>query len=80
MTSDPDMHELARDVAIMEQSMATMRAENETLRADLTATLAGMRTDMATHREDAAKRETRLVFYMVAIVGIGLTIFGFITA
>lgn len=64
-----------------------MRPENETLRADLAATLAGMRADMALHREDGAKRdaegakrETRLVFYMVAIVGIGLTIFGFVTA
>ncbi len=60
--------------------MKTMRSENETLRADLAATLAGMRADMALHREDGAKRETRLVFYMVAIVGIGLTIFGFVTA
>ncbi len=74
-------------IARLEERMETVRAENETLRADLAATLAGMRMDMATHREDAArrdvdaaKRETRLIFAMIAIVGIGLTIFGFVTA
>ena len=35
--------------------MKTMQAENETLKADLTATLSGMRTDMA--RRDAARSE-----------------------
>ncbi len=39
-----------------------------------------LRADMALHREDVAGREMRLVFYMVAIVGISLTIFGFVTA
>ncbi len=48
--------------------MKTMQAEKETLRADLAATLSGMRTDMAKHREDAAKRETRLTVTVVATV------------
>ncbi len=31
-------------------------------------------------REGAAQREVRLTFAMIAIVGVGLTIFGFLTA
>ncbi len=36
--------------------MKTVQAENGTLKADLAATLSGMRADMATHREDAARK------------------------
>ncbi|MCY4151358.1 MAG: hypothetical protein OXE94_03870 [Aestuariivita sp.] len=35
---------------------------------------------LAQMREDAAKHETRLIFAMIAVVGVGLTIFGFMTA
>ncbi len=105
MDPEPDIHDLARQVAVMEQSM-------ETMQANLTATLEGFRTDQARLREtmahwktdmahwktdmakrdaeaanaaarrdtDMARRETRLVFYMVAIVTLGFTIFGFVTA
>ncbi len=61
ITSDPDMHTLARDVAVMEERM-------NVLQANLTATLEGFRTDqaklredMALHREDAAKRDVEAV-------------------
>ncbi|MCY3996514.1 MAG: hypothetical protein OXF07_10255 [Rhodobacter sp.] len=60
--------------------MKTVQAENETLKADLAATLSGMRADIARHREDAARRETRLILAVAVIVGVGLTIFGFLTA
>ncbi len=57
------------------------------LQANLTASLEGFRTDQATLREamalrraDATRRATRLVFSMVAIVALGFTIFGFMTA
>ncbi len=50
MKNGPDMHDLVRRVAVMEERM-------QKLRVDLAATLAGMRADMATHREDAAKRD-----------------------
>ncbi len=57
------------------------------LQTNLTATLEGFRTDqaklredMALYREAAAKREIRLIFAMLAIVALGFTIFGFITA
>ena len=38
-----------------------------------------LREDNAKRDAESARRETRLVFYMAAIVGAGLTIFGFVT-
>ncbi|MCY4007775.1 MAG: hypothetical protein OXE84_13290 [Rhodobacteraceae bacterium] len=57
MSEEPTLHELAKLCAVLEERMNTKMAENETLKADLAATLSGMRADMATHREDAAKRD-----------------------
>ncbi|MCY4153354.1 MAG: hypothetical protein OXE94_14125 [Aestuariivita sp.] len=37
------------------------------------------RTDIARLAEQSAHREVRLIFAMIAIVGVGLTIFGFLT-
>ena len=39
-----------------------------------------LREDNAKRDAESARRETRLVFCMIAIVGVGLTIFGFVTA
>jgi len=61
-----DPVELNERVARLEERMETMKAE--------------YRTDIARLAEDLAKQETRLVFYMIAIVGVGLTVFGFVTA
>ena len=36
--------------------------------------------DMARRDAEGAKRETRLIFAMIAIVALGFTIFGFVTA
>jgi len=60
--------------------VARLEERIETMKADLTATLEGFRTDQAVLREDMAKHETRLVFYMIAIVGTGLAIFGLVTS
>jgi len=61
-----DPVELNERVARLEERMETMKSE--------------YRTDIARFAEDLAKQETRLVFYMIAIVGVGLTVFGFVTA
>ncbi len=50
MDPEPDIHDLARQVAVMEQSM-------ETMQANLTATLEGFRTDQAKLRETMAQRD-----------------------
>ena len=56
--------------------MNTVKAENETLRADLAATMSGMRTDIAGYREDAARRETRLILAMAGMIALATTILG----
>ncbi|MCY4153678.1 MAG: hypothetical protein OXE94_15830 [Aestuariivita sp.] len=68
-------------------ALKTIRAENEAMESRIDTRLAEnqsamdrLRADMATHREDAAKRETRLILAIAVIVGVGLTIFGFLTA
>jgi len=48
------------------------RAENDAMESRIDASLAQM-------REDMAKRETRLILAVAVIVGVGLTIFGFLT-
>ncbi len=35
-----------------------------------------LRADMATHREDAAKRETRLILAMAGMIALAVTILG----
>jgi len=42
--------------------------------------MATHREGMAAHREDAARRETRIILAVAVIVGVGLAIFGFLTA
>ncbi len=80
MNDAASIHALSEGIAVLDERMKTAQAGNGTLKADLAATLSGMRADMATHREDAAKRETRLILAVAVIVGVGLTIFGFLTA
>ncbi|MCY4288563.1 MAG: hypothetical protein OXC63_08220 [Aestuariivita sp.] len=72
-------HDNALAIAEMRGEMKAIRAENEAMESRIDAKLADLRTDMATNREDAAKRETRLILAMAVIVGVGLAIFGFIT-
>ena len=60
--------------------METMQARSESALDRNNAAFERLRADMALHREDDAKREIRLIFAMIAIVGISFTIFGFVTA
>ncbi len=61
--------------------------DREIMEADFAATLEGFRTDMTRGREEAERRdkesvhrETRLILVIALIVGVALTIFGFLTA
>ncbi len=90
MGDAPDIHELARQVAVLEERMKTMQAEYERgleriageNRAALernNAAFERLRADMARHREDAAKRETRLIVAIVAtVIGGGGLAVGFL--
>ena len=64
MSDTPDTHGLARQLAILEERMKTMQSE--------------YRTDIARLAEDMAKRETRMLLFVAAIIGLGIAILGFI--
>jgi len=67
-------HETENALAIAELKGAikAQRAENDAMESRIDTSLAQM-------REDMAKRETRLILAVAVIVGVGLTIFGFLT-
>ncbi len=46
------------------------------MKADLSATLEGFRTDMTTAREEAAKRETRLILVMAGMITAAVAVLG----
>ena len=78
MSDAPDNHELARQVAVLEERMNTMQA-------DLSATLERFRADMARLSEgmarrdtEAAKRETRMLLAVAAMIGLAVAILGFL--
>ena len=73
MDPGPDRHDLARQIVRLDGKVNTSRAENDAMESRIETRLAGMEADMA-------KRETRLIFAMTAIVALGFTIFGFVTA
>ena len=64
MSEPPSVHDLARQLAVLEERMNTMQAE--------------YRTDIARLAEDMAKRETRMLLFIAAIIGLGIAILGFI--
>ena len=55
MSATPDTHGLAWQLAVLEERMKTMQAE--------------YRTDIARLAEDMAKRETRMLLFIAAIIG-----------
>ena len=72
MSAAPDIHELARQFAVLEERMETTLARNESAIDRL--------------RADMASRETRLLLAMagmitlaVAVLGLGLAIHGYLT-
>ncbi len=77
--TEPTPHQLSEWIVRLEGELKTSRAENETMVSQIDTRLAGMEADMAKRDADAAKRETRLILAMAVIVGVGLTIFGFLT-
>ena len=60
--------------------METMQAKSESALDRNNATFERLRADMAKRDAEGARRETRLIFAMIAIVALGFTIFGFVTA
>ena len=64
MSDAPDNHELARQLAVLEERMKTMDERYD--------------KGWALLREDMAKRETRLLLAVAAIIGLGIAVIGFL--
>ena len=54
MTSDPDMHDLARQIVRLDGEIKTSRAENDAMESRIEARLAGMQAHMADWKADMA--------------------------
>ena len=71
MSEAPDNLQVARQLTVLEERMNTMQA-------DLSATLERFRADMAKHEKEGAKRETRMLLAMAAMIGLAVAIIGFL--
>ncbi len=74
---------LKGQITALEERMETKQAEYRTdislLAEKMSENIGRIEKDAAQRDKEAAQRETRLIFAMIAVVGIGLTIFGFLT-
>jgi len=81
MDRNPDFdHDFDKRLAVLEERMKTQLAKNESAIDRLRADIANFKTDAEKRDKEAAHRETRLILAVAVIVGIGLTIFGFLTS
>jgi len=62
--TEPTNHELATDIAVLEQKMETHKQE--------------YKTDIARLAEEMARRDNRLIISVLGIMVAGITILGFI--
>ena len=65
MSETPDIHQVTRQVAVLEERMKTMQAEYRT-------DIARLAEDMAKRDASAANRETRLILAMIVIVSVAV--------
>ena len=72
MNDTPDNRELAHRIELLKKDF-------DVLKADISAKLDENKSAMDRLRADMSQRETRLILAVAVIIGIGLTIFGFLT-
>ena len=77
MTDDPNIHDLAQQIARLEGEIKAQEERMKTMTAENESALDRLRADLATHREDAAKRETRLILAMAGMIGLAVAILKF---
>jgi len=68
---EPNPHELALRLAVLEERMKTMQAEYKT-------DIARLAEDAAKRDAEAAKRETRLIVTIAGLLAVAVAILGFI--
>ncbi len=70
MDSAPDIHVLAKEMAVMEQRMETLKAEQEGALDRLRADMANWKTDMAQRDKDNLRWSIGLWVAAVVIIGV----------
>ncbi len=73
---DQQIHELAKEVAVLRADMNTKQAETETSIERLRADMANWKADMANWKADMAKRENRLLLAMLGGIAVATAILG----
>ncbi len=84
MDGNPDpSHEFDKRLAVLEERMKTLNAENASAQERLNATMERFRTDMADLRtenanrdKEVAHRETRLILAIAGMIGLAVAILG----
>ena len=71
MGGQPSVEDLARQLAVLEERMKTMDERYD-------KGWALLREDMAKRDAESAKRETRLLLSVAAMIGLGIAVLGFI--
>ena len=77
MTDEPTPHQLSERIVRLEGKLEAQEERMKTTTAKNESALDRLRADMATHREDAAKRETRLILAMAGMIGLAVAILKF---
>ncbi len=77
MTDEPTPHQLSERITRLEGELKAQEERMKTTTAENESALDRLRADMATHREDAAKRETRLILAMAGMIGLAVAILKF---
>jgi len=76
--SEPDPHELALRLAVLEERMKTMQAEYKTDIARLAEDAAKRDAEAAKRDAEAAKRETRMIVTIAGLLAVAVAVLGFI--
>jgi len=78
-TERPDC-EMQERLARLEERMNTMQAKYESALERLRSDMADWKTDMADWKTDMERRDKQQILTMIAVIAIGLTVHGFLTA
>ncbi|MCY4153352.1 MAG: hypothetical protein OXE94_14115 [Aestuariivita sp.] len=70
----------AMAIAKLEGEVKALEERMETKQAEYRTDISHLAEKMAERDKEAAQRETRLILAIAVIVGVGLAIFGFLTA
>ena len=71
--NEPTIHELARQIAVLEERMKTHQAE-------YTSAIDRLRADMAVRDAEYSKRENRIILTILGGIGLATTILGLLIA